>query len=178
MSNAGAEKLVVFRKRTASSRIVCLEAFPQAYHTEAVGQRRPRPYLVMAAEHGDVQESPGKWLVLKIRSGQGKQLRWHCGKPREATGDVASSVVAEAPGSTGSGRETEAWHHVARSEPLNKDQEKSLVKPLSHQCSMQYQMQWEPQHSGDPSAMEQPPKTAEAVEWSWPEPVSCSVCVL
>lgn len=40
------------------------------------------------------------------------------------------------------------------------------------------QKQWTPQHSGDPSAMEQPPKTAGAVEWSRPEPVRCSVCVL
>lgn len=59
MSNAEAEKLVVLRKRAASWRIICLEAFPQAYHTEAADQRRPRPYLMMAAEHGDVQEFPG-----------------------------------------------------------------------------------------------------------------------
>lgn len=108
---------------------------------------------------------------MKIGSGQGEQLRWHCEKPGEAPGDVAASVVTEAPGSTGSGREIEARHHVAGSEPLNKGQEKSMVRLLP-------QKQWTPQHSGDPSAMEQPPKTAGAVEWSRPEPVRCSVCVL
>lgn len=39
-------------------------------------------------------------------------------------------------------------------------------------------MQWKPQHSGDPSTMKQPPKTAAAAERSRPEPVRCVMCVL
>lgn len=46
---------------------------------------------------------------------------WHCDNPEEATGDVAASVVVEAPGFKKSRREIEAWHPVAWSEALNKD---------------------------------------------------------
>lgn len=86
---------------------------------------------------------------------------WHCGKTGEATGDGVASVVVEAPGFKGSGRETGTWHHVAESE---------FLKGASLVVS---------QHSGNPSSrtMEQSPGRALAVEPSWCEPVRCMYCV-
>lgn len=86
---------------------------------------------------------------------------WHCRKPGEATGDGVASVVAEAPGFKGSGRETETWHHVAESESLKRGRE-VIGKGASLVVS---------QHSGNPGTIEQPPGTALAVEPSWCEPI-------
>lgn len=63
ISDARADKLVVFKKKAPSWRIICLEIFPQDHHTETVDQRRPKLYLMMAAKQSDVYEFLGNgWL--------------------------------------------------------------------------------------------------------------------
>lgn len=69
---------------------------------------------------------------------------WHCGRPGEATGDGVDSVVLEAPGLNGSGRETETWHHVAVRVPEERPGEVIGKGASLVVC----------QHSGNPSTME------------------------
>lgn len=63
---AGAEKLVVIRKRPALLRRNLGKVFPESQHTEAVFQTSPRLYHVtLAAKLGRVTITPVV-LVLKV----------------------------------------------------------------------------------------------------------------
>lgn len=118
--------------------------------SEAVLRRQPRLYLELAPELASVR-------VSRAWRSHGEQVAsWLCERPRATIGEGVASGTVEGPALKGSHRAAEAW--------CREESPERLFVKVQPSCSKS------PQHFGDASIRERPPKT---VPWWCPENKPC-----